>query len=448
MKIHLIAIGGAVMHNLALDLHKQHIVTGSDDEIYNPSRDRLEKSGILPKVMGWFPEKITSDLDIVILGMHARIDNPELLKAQELGLTIYSYPEFIHFHSKDKRRVVIAGSHGKTTTTSMIMHVLYKLNRDFDYVVGAQIQGFKRMVRLSDAPIIIIEGDEYLSSPTDLTPKMLHYKPDLAVITGIAWDHINVFPTFEKYLEQFGRFIKTLGPDAKLYHFVEDEHLNKILEDSSKYECKATSYNFLENTDSKVNYRDITYQMSVFGNHNFQNMNAALKICNDLGVTKKEFLTAMQDFKGAGKRLQIIKEGSNSVAYLDFAHAPSKVKATTSATQHKFKNRSLYAFLELHTFSSLDPSFIPHYKDTLAKADKAFVYYDPHTLKMKKMEALNKNQVAEAFNHPDLKIVNNAAEIQSQLDVLPVDDAVFLFMSSGKFGGIDLYKAMSNKIIK
>jgi len=448
MKIHLIAIGGAVMHNLALDLHKQHIVTGSDDEVYNPSRSRLEKSGILPETMGWFPEKITSDLDIVILGMHARIDNPELLKAQELGLTIYSYPEYIHFHSKNKRRVVIAGSHGKTTTTSMIMHVLYKLNRDFDYLVGAQIEGFEHMVRLSDAPIIIIEGDEYLSSPTDRTPKMLHYNPDLAVITGIAWDHINVFPTFDNYLEQFRLFINTLSSNAQLYHFEGDEYLNKLLADKYSYNCSTESYNLLENIDSTVSYRGFKYEMSVFGDHNFQNMNAALRICNDLGVTKKEFLKAMQDFKGAGKRLQVIKEGSDSIAYLDFAHAPSKVKATTAATHSKYKERSLYAFLELHTFSSLDPSFIPHYRDALAAAKKAFVFYDPHTLEMKKMKALDSEQVASAFNHPDLQIVNSASEIQAQLDILPAENAVFLFMSSGKFGGLDLYEVMSNKIIK
>jgi len=447
MKIHLIAIGGAVMHNLALDLQKYHIVTGSDDEIYNPSRSRLETAGILPKSMGWFPSKITNELDIVILGMHAKIDNPELLKAQELGLTVYSYPEFIHFHSRDKRRVVVAGSHGKTTTTSMIMHVLYKLNRDFDYLVGAQIEGFERMVRLSEAPIIIIEGDEYLSSPLDRTPKMLHYDPDLSIITGIAWDHINVFPTFDNYVSQFSLFLKGLQANAKLYYFEKDDHLNKIIKNHD-FKCKTQSYNILENQNSIVTYKGKDYKMSVFGDHNFQNMKAAAHICNDLGVTTKEFLESMSDFKGAGKRLQLIKEGKDAIAYLDFAHAPSKVKATTLATKSKYKNRSLYAFLELHTFSSLDPTFIPHYAGALAGADKAFVFYDPHTIKMKNMKALDGNEVAKAFDHPSLQIVNSKEEILASLDILPSENSVFLFMSSGKFGGLDLNLEMDKKIVK
>jgi len=447
MKIHLIAIGGAVMHNLALDLHKDHIVTGSDDEIYNPSRSRLEKAGILPKEMGWFPQKINKELDIVILGMHAKIDNPELLKAQELGLTIYSYPEYIHFHSRYKRRIVVAGSHGKTTTTSMIMHVLNKLNRDFDYLVGAQIEGFNRMVKLSDAPIIIIEGDEYLSSPLDRTPKMLHYDPDVSIITGIAWDHINVFPTFDNYKSQFALFLQGLKSSAKVYYYDHDQNLKDILKEG-EHECSVEGYELLPNQSSVVSHKGKDYDMSVFGNHNFENMHAALKVCSDLGVTTGDFLSAMQDFKGAGKRLQILKKGSRCIAYLDFAHAPSKVKATTLATRSKYSDRKVYAFLELHTFSSLDPQFIPHYKDALNAADEAFVFFDPHTLKMKNMDALDNTVVASAFNHPNLKILNSALEILQSIEPLQAENAVFLFMSSGKFGGIDLIEIMNKKIVE
>lgn len=434
MKIHLIAIGGAAMHNIALDLALHHEVTGSDDEIYNPSRSRLEKEGLLPDEMGWFPDRITPDLDLVILGMHAKADNPELAKAQELGLKVMSYPEFIYHHSKDKKRVVIAGSHGKTTTTSMVLHVLQRLDYKFDYLVGAQIEGFERMVKLSQAPVIILEGDEYLSSCLDRRPKMLHYQPDVAVITGIAWDHINVFPDFEDYKNQFGLFIDSMQSAGSLFYFGDDTHLPDLISQSHN-SCKKQAY-------AKINIP--SRELSVFGDHNLQNMEAARLICNELGVSKEQFAHAISDFNGAGKRLEKLYASENFNAYLDFAHAPSKVKATTEAVRQQYPDAQLIAFFELHTFSSLNKDFIPHYKETLAAADKAYVYYDPHTLKMKGMPQLNPTSVKVAFNHNNLEVIIDKELLLNKLRSVDDVNTVLLMMSSGKFGKIDIKKEIMN----
>lgn len=422
------------MHNIALDLALNHTITGSDDEIYNPSKSRLADKGLLPAEMGWFPERITEDLDLVILGMHARADNPELARAKELGITVMSYPEYIYHHSKDKKRVVIAGSHGKTTTTSMILHVLQKRQQNFDYLVGAQIEGFERMVKLSDAPIIILEGDEYLSSCLDRRPKMLHYQPDIAVVTGVAWDHINVFPDFEEYKNQFGLFIDSMQTDGTLFYFGADEYLPGLAAASSNT-CDKQAY-------AKINIPQ--EQLSVFGDHNLQNMEAARLVCEQLGITAGQFAEAIKDFTGAGKRLEKLHQTDGFDAYLDFAHAPSKVTATTRAIRQQFADRKVIAFFELHTFSSLNKDFMPHYKASLAAADIAYVYYSPHTLEMKGMPALDPIYVHECFDHPHLEVITQAEVLLDRLQSCPVEEVVLLMMSSGKFGKIDIRMEIQN----
>ncbi len=428
MKVHLIAIGGAAMHNIAMDLTISHQVTGSDDEIYDPSRSRLEKAGLLPEEMGWFPDRITPDLDLVILGMHAKADNPELARAKELGVEVMSYPEFIYHQSKEKTRVVIAGSHGKTSTTSMILHVLQKNQIDFDYLVGAQIAGFERMVQLSDAPIIILEGDEYLSSCLDRRPKMLHYKPDVAVITGVAWDHINVFPDFNDYVNQFSLFVDSMNDGGHLFFFTHDKHLQKISRNYSG-DNHLKAYDQIDTDYSKL---------SVFGNHNYQNMEAARLVCEQLGIDKENFVKNIADFTGAGKRLEKLNSSDGFDAYLDFAHAPSKVKATTDAVRQRYSDRAVVAFFELHTFSSLNKEFIPQYEHTLASADTAYVFYDPHTLKMKGMPELEKEYVHKCFHHPNLKVITSREEVKTELAKVPLGNTALLMMSSGTFGKLDI----------
>jgi UDP-N-acetylmuramate: L-alanyl-gamma-D-glutamyl-meso-diaminopimelate ligase len=450
MKIHLTAVGGAAMHNIALALHQNgHQVTGSDDEIYNPAKDRLAKAGILPEAYGWFPDKITKDLDCVILGMHARKDNPELLKAQDLGVKIYSYPEFIYHHSKDKKRVVIAGSHGKTTTTSMIMHVLRYWKRDFDYLVGAMLEGFDTMVRLSDAPVMIIEGDEYLSSPIDLVPKIHHYKPDVAIITGIAWDHMNVFPTFENYVEQFAIFIQTINPKGALFYYENDEHLVAIAQNAP---CRAQPYSNFENTVKRqktyiTTDKGKTIPLSVFGDHNLANMKAAYLACKEIGVSDDEFFTAIQSFKGAAKRLQILHKTKNAVAYLDFAHAPSKVKATMHAVKAQFPTRKLLACLELHTYSSLNKAFLPQYAGAMNPADQPVVFFNEHTLAMKKMPPLSIEEVKTFFNNPNLLVFTDNQLLKDFLHRQSFDNQNLLLMTSGTFVGLDL-KVLATELLK
>jgi UDP-N-acetylmuramate: L-alanyl-gamma-D-glutamyl-meso-diaminopimelate ligase len=428
MRIHLIATGGSVMHNLAIALHcNHHTVTGSDDEIYNPATDRLAHYGLLPKEMGWFPEQITKNIDLIILGMHARADNPELVRAQALQIRIYSYPEFLYLHAKNKIRLVVAGSHGKTTTTSMIMHVLRCLNKDFDYLVGAQLEGFDQMVRLSDAPLMVIEGDEYLASPIDRKPKFLHYLPQMAIITGVAWDHINVFPVFTDYVQQFKFFVDSLPTGAHLYYYANDPHLKSIVK-NHQGDLNKTPYQAFphEVRDGKIIVRNESSKamtLDIFGQHNMENLQAAHLACQQLGITTSDFLKAITSFKGAAKRLQLLhKNKSGGEAYLDFAHAPSKVNATTKAIRERAGKKKVVACLELHTFSSLNKNFLKEYKGTLDAVDKAIVFFSEHTVKMKKLEPISKEEVAAAFAHKNLTVLTESDKIFPALKRLRIGE--------------------------
>ncbi len=443
MRIHLIAMGGAVMHNLALALQKNgHFVTGSDDEIYNPAKDRLEKAGLLPEQFGWFPERITPDLDLAILGMHARADNPELLKAQEIGVRVMSFPEFIYKQSQDKKRIVVAGSHGKTTTTSMIMHVLRNLGIDFDYLVGAQLVGFDTMVRLSDAPIMVIEGDEYLSSPIDRRPKFLHYRPHVAVITGVAWDHINVFPTYEEYCRQFELLTQNMEADGLVIYYGPDKDLTDILSRNTS-DIYATPYSTLPHkvVDGEVIVRTPEpdfFKLKIFGDHNLANLAAAKLVCYAIGIGERAFFKAIQTFTGAAKRLQSLVSGEKFSAWLDFAHAPSKAKATVEAVRKLYPERRLIACLELHTFSSLNKDFLPLYNGALEPADVAAVFYSPHTLEMKKMPPVAPAEIQEAFGKTGLQVFTERADLEAFIKQQDLENANLLLMSSGNFGGMDI----------
>jgi len=439
--IHLIAIGGSAMHNIALALHhKGFRVTGSDDEIYDPARGRLEKYGLLPPSEGWHPERITPDLDAIIVGMHAREDNPELIKARELDIRIYSYPEYVYEQSKDKKRVVVAGSHGKTTTTAMILHVLQKLGLDTDYLVGAQLEGFETMVRLSDAPVIVLEGDEYLASPLDRRPKIHFYKPHISIITGIAWDHINVFPTFENYVEQFEIYIKDIEQDGVLFWYKNDEHLQKIADANlhiRTQEYDTPTYEIVDN-QTILHYNNKKIPLKIFGQHNLQNMEAARLVCGELGIEDEVFYEAINDFGGAARRLQCLKETKTSIAYLDFAHAPSKVEATIRALKGQYADRELVACLELHTFSSLNKKFLSEYSETMNMADTACVFFSEHTLKMKRLPKLSTQDIVDSFGHPNMKVFTQKEDLTDFLEQLNWKNRNLLMMSSGKFGGVDM----------
>lgn len=441
MRIHLIAIGGSAMHNIAMALYyNHHTVTGSDDEIYNPARDRLAKIGLLPDEMGWNPDRITKDIDVIILGMHARPDNPELKRAQELKIPIYSYPEYVYQQAKNQKRVVIAGSHGKTTTTSMVMHVLKYHKRDFDYLVGAQLEGFETMARFSDAPVTIIEGDEYLSSPIDRRPKFLHYKPDIAVMTGIAWDHINVFPDFEEYKNQFLLLAKSMPKSGHLFYYKKDQHLGKLL-DSKSVKCSVKAYEgfgyeVVKNKTVLLSPPNKKIPLKIFGAHNLQNLQAAYHVCSCLGFSDDEFFKAIKTFKGAAKRLDLLYKTKTAIAYKDFAHAPSKVKATTEAMQSQYPDRQLIACVELHTFSSLNKKFLKQYKGSLNAADRAFVFYNEHTLKMKRLPMIKPAEIEKAFNHPNLTVIqNDHQKLESALNRFKWENKNLLLMTSGTFGG-------------
>ena len=439
MNIHIIAVGGRIMHTLALNLNERgYVVTGSDDEIFEPSKSRLEQANILPSLIGWDSNRITEDLDLVILGMHARADNPELLKAQELGLKIVSYPEFIAEESKDKKKIVVAGSHGKTTTTAMIMHVLSYQEIHFDYLIGAELEGFQRMVKLSDAPIIVIEGDEYLSSIIDRRSKMIHYDADICVVTGVAWDHINVFKTEEEYNKLFETFLLGLSDKAIVFLYAEDRQLNKLYE---KYEKKKDLYKYsaLEmDEQGDILYNQERYGVKVFGAHNRANMMAALNVCVELGITASEFFAAISSFKGASKRMELMVETPATIIYRDFAHAPSKVKASLEALVENFKDRRVVVFLELHTFSSLNIEFLPKYAGTLDGADESYVYYSQHTLEIKKLRNFDKNTVRSCFENADLNVLSTKEELLSAIRQLRLDNCVIVFMSSGSFDGLDI----------
>ena len=444
MRVHLIAIGGSAMHNMALALNEKGFnVTGSDDEINEPSRSRLKTAGILPENIGWFPEKITSDIDAVILGMHAREDNPELIKAKELGLKVYSYPEYIYEATKDKTRVVVGGSHGKTTITAMILHVLHYHKIDTDFMVGAQLEGFNTMVKLThDAPIAIIEGDEYLASPIDRRPKFHLYKPNIAILSGIAWDHINVFPTFDIYINQFEKFVDLIEPNGCLIYCNDDNELKKVAINSGKLnQISKIPYSIPKHTIKKGvsiledDGHDIPLQ--IFGNHNLMNLNGARLVCNQLGLTDKDFYEAIQSFKGAAKRLELVKKTDNFAFYKDFAHSPSKLKATTQATKQQFTDRSLLACMELHTFSSLNETFLAEYNGTMNDANEAIVYFNPRTIAHKKLKPITEQQVFNYFNRADLKIFTDSNALIAYLKSKSLKNHVLLMMSSGNFDGID-----------
>ena len=442
MNIHFIAIGGSAMHNLAIALHnKGYQVSGSDDTIHNPSKSRLEKYGLLPNQFGWFPEKINDSLDVIILGMHAKIDNPELLKAQELGLKIYSYPEFLYEQSKDKTRVVIGGSHGKTTITSMILHVLNYHNREVDYMVGAQLDGFETMVHLTkENEFMVLEGDEYLSSPIDRRPKFHLYKPNIALLSGIAWDHINVFPTFENYIEQFSIFTDSLVNGGIMVYNEGDSEVKKVVE-SSTNSIKKYPYQLPEHTiENGITYLQTSegdLPLEIFGNHNLENLAGAKWICQHMGIDEDDFYEAIASFKGASKRLEKIAENDNTVVFKDFAHSPSKVAATTKAVKAQYANREVVACLELHTYSSLNAQFLAEYKGALNYADKAVVFYSPHAVEIKKLKEVSKGQIANAFEREDLIIYTNPTEFKEFLFNQKLDNTALVLMSSGNYGGLD-----------
>lgn len=444
MRTHFIAIGGAAMHNLALALHeKGYKVTGSDDTIFEPSRTRLESKGLLPDEMGWFPEKITNDIDAIILGMHAKADNPELLKAQQLGLKIYSYPEFLYEQCKDKTRVVIGGSHGKTTITSMILHVMHYHNIDVDYMVGAQLEGFDTMVRLTEEnDFIVLEGDEYLSSPIDRQPKFHLYQPNIALISGIAWDHINVFPTYENYVEQFEIFVEQITNGGILVYNEDDAEVKRVAETTTnpirKLPYKTPEYS-VDNGTTYLETPEGPMPIEVFGEHNLNNLSGAKWICQNMGVDEADFYEAISTFKGASKRLEKIAENGTNVAYKDFAHSPSKVAATTKAVKEQYPEKTLVACLELHTYSSLNAEFLKEYEGALDSADVAVVFYSPDAVKIKQLEEVTYEQIAKAFNREDLIIYTSPDTFKDYLfDLKNQDkDMALLLMSSGNYGGLN-----------
>jgi UDP-N-acetylmuramate: L-alanyl-gamma-D-glutamyl-meso-diaminopimelate ligase len=442
-RVHFIAIGGAVMHNLAMALcQKGYQVTGSDDEIYEPAKSRLDKFGILPEAFGWFPDKITKDIDEVILGMHARKDNPELLKAQELGLKVYSFPEYIYQQSVHKQRVVIAGSHGKTSITSMILHVLNYYNRNFDYLVGAQIEGFDLMVKLTDdAPTIIIEGDEYLSSAIEMKSKFLFYHPHIALISGVAWDHFNVFPTFDGYVNAFEELADGLDK-AGIIVFDETDDIVKVIGEKDRVDVVKCPYKahpyFVKSGKVYLKTPNGEVPLLIFGEHNMKNLNGAKIILDRLGITDEQFYEAIQSFKGASKRLETLGENKNTLVLRDFAHAPSKVGATTHATKELYESRRLIACYELHTFSSLNKAFLPQYDQKLDHADVAVVFYSPHTLEMKKMPPISNEEIKDAFGRDDLKIFTDNRYLLAYLKEQNWYKTNLLLMSSGTFNGLNL----------
>jgi UDP-N-acetylmuramate: L-alanyl-gamma-D-glutamyl-meso-diaminopimelate ligase len=443
MLVHFIAIGGSAMHNLAIALHQKGLtITGSDDEIFEPSRSRLAACNLLPATQGWDASRITPGLDAVILGMHAKADNPELLRAKELGLKIFSYPEYLYEQSKDKTRIVIGGSHGKTTITAMILHVFRHAGIDCDYMVGAQLDGFDVMVRLTgEARFMVIEGDEYLTSPIDLRPKFHLYKPDIALLSGIAWDHINVFPTFENYIDQFVIFINQISEGGYLIYCDEDTELNRICPGSRNgitiipYAMPSSE---IRNGVTYLHSGDQTFPLQVFGKHNLLNMNGARQVCRQVGISDTTFNVAIQTFKGASKRLELIAKNEKRTVYKDFAHAPSKVKATLMAVKEQFPECKVVACLELHTYSSLNKDFLGHYAGTLDPADEALVYFNPHALQIKRLPAITPEQIRDGFANIKLEVFNDSARLRERLMKEESKDCVYLMMSSGNFDGINL----------
>lgn len=452
MRVHFIAIGGSAMHNLAIALKKKgYQVTGSDDVFFEPSKSRLMKNGLLPAAEGWDSSNITKDLDAVILGMHAREDNPELIKARELGLKIYSYPEYIYEQSQLKTRVVIGGSHGKTTITSMIMHVLKECNKDFDYLVGAQLEGFDTMVKITDeAPVIIIEGDEYLASPIDRRPKFHLYKANIAVLSGIAWDHINVFPTFENYVDQFKLFLGTMTPGGTVIYSKDDKELQNIIDTTdavlTKIPYTLPEYSVRDGVTSLLTYNGAV-PLSVFGNHNLLNLSAAKEVCRMLDISDADFYDAIKSFKGAARRLELLGSNGETFVFKDFAHSPSKLEATIHAVKNQFPEKQLVAVIELHSFSSLNKDFLKEYSGTMNNADHPIVFIDEETFKLKRIEPYDENVVKTSFGNDQLKFFNNAEILERFLRSINYKGKNLLLMSSGNFGGIDL-NSLTDKILK
>lgn len=442
MKIHFISIGGSVMHQLAIALHKKgYKVTGSDDEIFEPSRSVLASFGLLPNQLGWFESNITPDLDAVILGMHARADNPELLKAKMLNLPVYSFPEYIFQESKGKNRVVIGGSHGKTTTTSIIMHVLKECGSDFDYLVGARLPGFDQSVKITEAPVIVCEGDEYPASALERRPKFHFLFPQIAVLTGIAWDHINVFPTFENYLEQFTIFIDKIEPGGTLVFNETDETLKGLVQGHGRSDIQRVGYALPQHSHegniTRLTIDGFSTPLQVFGDHNLVNIQAAWLVCRQLGVDAGGFIKAIANFTGAAKRLEILAESESRVVFRDFAHAPSKVKATMNAVKQQFPGRKVAAVLELHTYSSLNEAFMPHYAGALDAADYACVFYSPHAMEIKKMPFLPKEKIIAGFGRPNLEVLTQRDALEAWIENhRPITDNLLL-MSSGSYDGMD-----------
>ena len=442
MRIHFIAIGGAAMHNLALALHyKGYQISGSDDAIFEPSYSRLKAQGLLPENFGWFPEKITESLDAIVLGMHAKVDNPELKRAQELGVKIYSYPEFLFEQSKNKTRVVIGGSHGKTTITSMILHVLNYHGIEVDYMVGAQLDGFDTMVHLTDYnDFIVLEGDEYLSSAIDMRPKFHLYRPNIALLSGIAWDHINVFPTYENYVEQFSIFTDSIINGGIMVYNEEDLEVVSVVEASEnpirKLPYKTAEY-YIENGQTLSITPEGDMPVEIFGKHNLSNLSGAKWICQNMGIDENDFYEAIASFKGASKRLEKIGETESNVAYKDFAHSPSKVKATTQAVKSQYPNRKLIACLELHTYSSLNAEFLNEYEGTLEDADEAVVFYSPEAVTIKKLKDITQEQIAAAFQRNNLKVFTDSNGFKEYLFSRKYQNTALLLMSSGNYGGLN-----------
>lgn len=442
MRIHFIAIGGAAMHNLALALHyKGYQISGSDDAIFEPSYSRLKAQGLLPENFGWFPEKITESLDAIVLGMHAKVDNPELKRAQELGVKIYSYPEFLFEQSKNKTRVVIGGSHGKTTITSMILHVLNYHGIEVDYMVGAQLDGFDTMVHLTDYnDFIVLEGDEYLSSAIDMRPKFHLYRPNIALLSGIAWDHINVFPTYENYVEQFSIFTDSIINGGIMVYNEEDLEVVSVVEASEnpirKLPYKTAEY-YIENGQTLLITPEGDMPVEIFGKHDLSNLSGAKWICQNMGIDENDFYEAIASFKGASKRLEKIGETESNVAYKDFAHSPSKVKATTQAVKSQYPNRKLIACLELHTYSSLNAEFLNEYEGTLEDADEAVVFYSPEAVTIKKLKDITQEQIAAAFQRNNLKVFTDSNGFKEYLFSRKYQNTALLLMSSGNYGGLN-----------
>jgi UDP-N-acetylmuramate: L-alanyl-gamma-D-glutamyl-meso-diaminopimelate ligase len=452
MRIHFIAIGGAAMHSLAIALQQNgNTVTGSDDEIFDPAKTQLLGAGLLPAQAGWFPEKITTDLDAVILGMHARDDNPELKRALALGVRVYSYPEFLYRETAEKTRVVVAGSHGKTTITAMIMHVLRYNGYRFDYMVGSRLDGFDNLVSLStDTRIAVFEGDEYLASCIDRRPKFHLYRPQVALVSGIAWDHINVFPTWEGYVDQFRIFMKSLPEDGYLAYCAEDSEL-KVLAESTDMTVNREPYGtpgyIIDKGVSCMKHDGKHWPMKVFGRHNMQNIAGARLVCRRLGLSDDQFFSAIVHFSGAGKRLQLLGRKGQTSVFLDFAHSPSKVMATVKAVREQFAGHRLVACLELHTFSSLNRSFLSQYAHTLDEADRTAVFYNPETIRHKRLEMISGEEVQQAFGSSNLQIFMERTELETWIQDHTGEQTVLLLMSSGTFSGMD-FKELCESILR